>query len=146
MQSRSQVENSQPASKYAKVDIKNKILKISQDNPYFSKPIKKIQDFKGLNIFKESIYNFVSNLNTEQISNEDENQLDLVLFHFISSFNKYLKKTEIKAKTYDNENYQSELYAQYLQFFQEKSKEDFYGPSSSDFPEQKLTTQEDVET
>ena len=146
MQSRSQVENSQPASKYAKVDIKNKILKISQDNPYFSKPIKKIQDFKGLNIFKESIYNFVSNLNTEQISNEDENQLDLVLFHFISSFNKYLKKTEIKAKTYDNENYQSELYAQYLQFFQEKSKEDFYGPSSSDFPEQTLTTQEDVET
>ena len=86
------------------VDVEKKILKISLDNPYFSKPIKMIQNLKDVNISKESIYKFYHNLKNEKIincpsalENEIENQLTSVLFDFISNFNEHIKKPETKS-------------------------------------------------
>ena len=102
-----------------KVDVEKKILIIRLDNPNFSKPIKMIQNLKDVNISKKSIYNFCSNLNNEEIINlpnvENEKQLALIIFGFISNFNNYLKTSEnqkVKSQIIDNENPQNDIYIQ----------------------------------
>ena len=131
------------------VDIKNKILKISLDNPYFSKPIKMIQNLKDVNMCKNSIYNFCSNLNNEDIingpSNENEKQLPSILFCFISNFNEYLhipENQKIKKQIFDNGNFQSDLYIQYNH--EELSKE--YTEFLNDESAKNEDSQEEEET
>ena len=139
------------------VDVEKKILKISLDNPYFSKPIKMIQNLKDVNISKESIYKFYHNLKNEKIINcpsalekEIENQLTSVLFDFISNFNEHIKKPEIKLKTTENKSTQNELlYRTDQDELQEESHKDFFETFEtleSHVNEQIPTTQENLET
>ena len=139
------------------VDVEKKILKISLDNPYFSKPIKMIQNLKDVNISKESIYKFYHNLKNEKIincpsalENEIENQLTSVLFDFISNFNEHIKKPETKSNTFEDKSTQNELF---YRTDQDESQEETHKGIFETFEtleshvnEQIPTTQENLET